>query len=87
LLFELSHPGLQSRGHLALLAEGFGLPAVQQGGMADAEVASHGGGGMAVEQHLHRFLFEFVGVDAALGLGWVFVGFHGSLLVAWSGLI
>jgi formylglycine-generating enzyme required for sulfatase activity len=35
---------------------------------------------MAVEQHLHRFPLEFVGVDAALGLGWVFVGFHGSLL-------
>src|SRR5262245_35800920 len=48
--------------------------------MADAEVASHGGGGMAVEQHLHRFLLEFIGVDAAPALRWVFVGFHGSLL-------
>src|SRR5512135_653002 len=48
--------------------------------MADAEVSRHGGSGMAVEQHLHRFLLEFVGVDAAPRLEWVFVGFHGSLL-------
>src|SRR5262249_24108880 len=41
----------------------------------------------AVQQHLHGFLLEFVGVDAARGLGWVFVGFHGSLRVAWLGLI
>jgi hypothetical protein len=56
------------------------MPTEPQGGMADAEIARHGGGGMAVEQHLHGFLLEFVGVDAALGFGWVLVGFHGSLL-------
>src|SRR5262245_19488524 len=80
MFLELPHTRLQSGGPLALLVEGFGLTAVQQGGMADAEVACHGGGGMAVEEHRHRFLLEFVGVDPALGLGWVFVGFHGSLL-------
>src|SRR5215831_1828495 len=35
---------------------------------------------MAVEQHLHRLLLEFVRIDTPLGLGWVWVRFHGSLL-------
>src|SRR5262245_50520874 len=35
---------------------------------------------MGVKQHLHRVLLELVGVGAAPGLGWVLVGFHGSLL-------
>src|SRR5207244_12798402 len=37
------------------------------------------GGGMAVEQHLHRFLLEFCGVDAPLRLG-TLGGLHGTLL-------
>jgi hypothetical protein len=54
-------------------------------GVPNAEVVSYPGGGMAVEQHRHRFLLEFFGVDPPVRLG-VLGGFHGTLRSCWIGV-
>jgi hypothetical protein len=40
---------------------------------------------MTVEQHLHRFLLEFFGVDPPVRLG-MLVGFQGTLRSCWIGV-